>query len=743
MRMHTRVLLLCWVAATASLDVAILSPDEGMNEYNQAENSLVADRDKDQAALSADAGELRRAENALRETKSEKRSDQLKQHRVAESVKRLTARKDDKQRRLDQSKADAKHLRAVVGRKQKAVDAASIKQDEVKKKLTAISQQLKAQDEVVESTTAAFQHQQSKVDEARGHLKKSRAKVRELRTSMGLATDHLDAAAAAMANAEASEKQAHLDLAKRAEQLKQDRLAEAKVEAALNAAEMKAAEDQKSIDQAILVQKAEAHALSDRMKSAAAAEKAAATQAKNAEASRRIAQTLEESLGLADGEQLTVAQLGAHIQQETDKIMQLRENVTSLERDLRIVNREKAMADKEGASAADHAKAQLEKVKQEELSLEDSKKLVQTLANTLDEAQPRADDAVRAEKSAHEQLKRAKQKQDTATAKRKQAEQKIHSTVQANIPPGVSIDKAQQMLRRAQQRVKTARGELHRAIEAEHDALDETQKAQTVAKKDRENSGKLIKHVASIKLQLGSAQQGVHRLQGKIEGDTNSEGDLHSETNLMLSRATKVGKEAAAFASKLQQTKEELATAEQRLAQMKDKQKQLSIKIQAELKQAEPSKMFGPAGTGSQVQNVQAALSPEQQQKMKSMINQTAEASTANNKAHKAAEKSAADEIAEEQSKIKTPADLKKFKAELKKKQEESAAKRAAQEEERKEQAALAAADSKEKLELMKAKQAELEAEAQQEASYAANAAKKAAKAERANAVAEAEITHP
>ena len=72
--------------------------------------------------------------------------------------------------------------------------------------------------------------------------------------------------------------QARLDLSKRAEQLKKDRLAEAKMEAALRKAEMQATENQQSIDQAMLVQKAEARSLQDRMKSASEADKAAGRQ---------------------------------------------------------------------------------------------------------------------------------------------------------------------------------------------------------------------------------------------------------------------------------------------------------------------------------------------------------------------------------------------------------------------------------------------------------------------------------
>jgi len=740
--MQTCVLvMLCWIAASVSLDVATLSPDEVMEEYRQTEESLTTDRSKDQAALSAEAEKLRQTEKVLRETKSEQRSDKLQQRRAVESVERLGAHKENMQGHLDQLKATAKRLKAVAKRKEKLADAASIKQDDRKKKLTALSRQLKAQDELVERAMAAFHHKHSNVDGARDSVKKSRTKVRELRTSMGLATDHLDAAAKTMADAEAGDKQARLDLSKRAEQLKKDRLAEAKMESALHQAEMQAAEDQTGIDQAMLVQRAEASSLQDRMKSASEADKASAAQAKTAEVSRRLAETLEESLGLADGEKLTVGQLGEHIVSETDKIIQLKENVTALSRDARIIRREEAMVDKEGLSAEQHEKALSGMVKQEEMTLEGTQTKIHNLTEALAEAQPAADNAVRAATSAKQRLKHAEDKQDALTAKRKKAELKIHSEVKANIPPGVSIAKAQKMLRDAQRRVKKARLILHKAIESEHESMDATKKAKVALNGDNKHSAKLTQKVSSMRQQLKSSKQQLQQLQGKIDGDTNSEGDLHDETSLIHSRVKQIGQEAASVASNLRQTKEDLNTAEQRLAQMQAKQKQLSIKIQAELKQAEPSKMFGPSAQVAQ--NMYAALAPEEQDKMKAMINQTAEASAANAKAHKAAEKSASGEIAEEQKQIKTPADLKKFKAKLKKEQEESKAKRDAQEEERKEQAALVEADSREQLELMKAKQAALEADAQVQASDAANAAKKVAKAERENTAAEAEMTKP
>jgi len=740
--MQTCVLVvLCWVAASVSLDVATLSPDEVMEEYRQTEDNLTTDRDKDQAAVSADAEKLRQTEKALRETKSEQRTDKLQQRRAADSVKRLGAHTEDMQGHLDELKATAKRLKAIAKRKEKLADAASVKQDGRKKKLTAVSKQLKAQDEVVERTMAALHHKHSNVDEARESVKQSRAKVRELRTSMGLATDHLDAAAKTMADAEAGDKQARLDLNKRAEQLKKDRLAEAKMESALRKAEMQATENQQSIDQAMLVQRAEARSLQDRMKSASEADKAAAAQGKAAEASRRIAQTLEESLGLADGEELTVGQLGEHIVRETDKILQLKENVTALSRDARISRREQAMVDKEGLSAEEHEKALSETVKQEETTLEGTQTQIQKLTQALTEARPTAENAARVATTAQQRLKHAEDKQDALTAKRKKAERKIHSEVQANIPPGVSITKAQQMLRDAQRRVKKARRILHTAIETEHDSMDATKKAQAVLKRDKKHSTKLIQKVNSMKQQLRSSEQRLLRLQGKIDGDTSGEGELHNEASLMHKRVKKIGQEAASVASKLQQTKEDLKTAQHRLAQMQTKQKQLSAKIQAELKQAEPSKMFGPSAQVAQ--KLHSALAPEEQEKMQNMINQAAEASAANDKVHETAAQSAADEIAEEQQKIKSPEDLKKFKAKLKREQEESKAKRDAQEEERKEQAALAAADSKEQLELMKAKQAALEADAQAQASDAANAAKKAARSERENTDAEVEMANP
>ena len=68
-----------------------------------------------------------------------------------------------------------------------------------------------------------------------------------------------------------------------------------------------------------------------------------------------------------------------------------------------------------------------------------------------------------------------------------------------------------------------------------------------------------------------------------MNADTSGEGELHDETSLMHSRVKKIGQEAASVASKLQQTKEDLKTAQHRLAQMQAKQKQLSAKIQVRM----------------------------------------------------------------------------------------------------------------------------------------------------------------
>ena len=57
-----------------------------MEEYRQTEDNLTTDRDKDQAAVSADAEKLRQTEKALRETKSEQRTDKLQQRRFTISL---------------------------------------------------------------------------------------------------------------------------------------------------------------------------------------------------------------------------------------------------------------------------------------------------------------------------------------------------------------------------------------------------------------------------------------------------------------------------------------------------------------------------------------------------------------------------------------------------------------------------------------------------------------------------------
>jgi len=730
------LLLLCGIAASEAVshDVASLSPDD-MQSIQETEDTLTADRDKHQAQLSADEQKLRQTQKALREKNSQHRSDELEQRRIADRISRLNSKKGDEKSHLDELKAEAKRLESFADRKEAAVNAATASQHKIKKQMAAAKRQLESKDEVVERAKTALDHKHSNVDESRGNVQRSREKVRALRTAMGLATGHLDAAAKAMADAEASDKQARLDLNKRAEKLKLERLAEAKMEAALKAAEQKATEEQQAIDQTLLLQRADAAALRDTMAAAAAAGKAAAAQGKTAESSKRIAETLQESVGLADGEQLTVGKLGEHIKLELEKIEGLRENVTALQMDLRITQREKTMVEKEQQASAAHEESQVGKHKNDDQSLNATRAKADSLSTALDKAQLDADAAARTQRSTQMKLQQAQEKQSLATAKRKQAERTIHSDVQANIPPGASIDRAQQMLRLAQKRIVKARGKLHNAIEAEHNTMDTTKEDTQLSQEAQALSAKLGQERTSLQLQLDSAKSRIRSLGGKLEGDETADGEAHDETELMHKRVDKVSYEAAAVASRLQQTQDELAMAEQRLLQMQTKQKELSMKIQAELKHAEPAKMFGPVAQA--VQNtLELDLSPEKQQEMKDMIQQATNASATNAQLQAQAKKSAADEIAAEQAKIKTPADLKKFKAELKAEQEENQAKRAAQEEERQQKAALEAENTKNEVELVKAKQAQLEADAEDQAAEAAKAAQKAAKTERENVAA-------